>query len=103
MDFGLSEDQVMLEETIRSFLADQVPIEKVRELRDEACPVDRSIWTAIAELGATGILVPEAQGGSELSLLDAALVSQALGHAVTPLPFLSSAVMATVARTASSM
>ncbi len=97
MDFGLSEDQLLLEKTVRSFLSDQVPIERVRELRDRDCPNDRSIWKSLAELGITGILVPEAQGGSALSLLDAALVSQALGHAVTPTPFLSSAVMAPIA------
>ena len=99
MDFGLSDDQKLLEETLRSFLADQVPIERVRALRDEACPLDRSIWQALAELGATGILVPEAQGGSELALLDAIVVAQALGHAVTPTAFLSSAVMAPIALT----
>ncbi len=97
MDFGLSEDQLLLERTLRDFLADQVPIERVRELRDKDCPNDRAIWSALAELGVTGVLVPEAQGGSGLGLLDAALVSQALGHAVTPAPFLSSSVMATTA------
>ena len=100
MDFGLSEDQLLLEKTVRSFLADQVPIERVRELREKDCPNDRAIWSALAELGVTGILVPEAQGGSGLALLDAALVSQALGHAVTPTPFLASAVMAPTALTA---
>ncbi len=97
MDFGLSDDQRLLEETIRSFLADQVPITRVRELRGEACPNDRSIWKALAELGATGILIPEGEGGADLSLLDAALVAQSLGYAATPTPFLSSAVMAPVA------
>ena len=97
MDFGLSEDQLLLEETIRGFLADRVPITRVRELRDEPCCNDRTIWTELAELGATGILVAEAHGGSDLALLDAALVSQALGYRVTPTPFLTSAVMAPVA------
>jgi alkylation response protein AidB-like acyl-CoA dehydrogenase len=99
MDFGLSDDQRLLEETIRSFLADQVPITRVRELRGKDCPNDRSIWRQLAELGITGVLVPEAQGGSGLSLLDAALVSQSLGYAATPAPFLSSAVMTPVALT----
>jgi alkylation response protein AidB-like acyl-CoA dehydrogenase len=94
MDFGLSEDQQLLDQTVRGFLADQIPIERVRELRDKDCPYDRAIWSALAELGVTGILVPEAQGGSGLALLDAALVAQALGHAATPTPFLASAVMA---------
>jgi len=97
MDFGLSDDQLLLEETVRRFLAAEVPIERVRELREKDCPYDRAIWSALAEIGVTGVLVPEAQGGSELALLDAVLVSQALGHAVTPTPFLASAVMAPTA------
>ena len=97
MDFGLSEDQLLLEDTVRRFLAEEVPIERVRELREEPCPNDRAIWGALAELGITGVLVPEAQGGSGLALLDAVLVSQALGRAVTPTPFLASAVMAPTA------
>jgi alkylation response protein AidB-like acyl-CoA dehydrogenase len=94
MDFGLSEDQVLLEETVRGFLRAEVPIERVRELRAKDTPYDRATWSALAELGVTGVLVPEAQGGSGLALLDAALVSQALGHAATPTPFLASSVMA---------
>ena len=34
MDFGLSEDQQLLDETIRRYLAERVPIMRVRELRD---------------------------------------------------------------------
>ena len=96
MDFGLSEDRVLLEETLRGFLAETIPIERIRELRHGACPNDRAIWQSLAELGATGVLIPEAQGGSGLSLLDAALVAQSLGQAVAPSPFLSSSVLATV-------
>ncbi|MFT5441855.1 MAG: alkylation response protein AidB-like acyl-CoA dehydrogenase, partial [Myxococcota bacterium] len=56
-------------------------------------PNDRDIWRSLAELGVTGIVIPEAQGGSGLGLLDAALVAEALGYASTPTPFLTSAVM----------
>jgi len=97
MDFGLSEDQVLLDETLRAFLGDQVPIDRVRELRHEDCPNDPAIWTSLAELGLTGILIPESAGGSELSLLDACLAAQALGHSVTPTPFIGSAIMVPVA------
>ena len=97
MDFGLSEDQLLLEKTLRRFLAKEVSISRVRDLREAECPNDVGIWRSLAELGVTGILVPEAQGGSDLSLLDAALVAQALGHAVTPTPFVGSAVMAPIA------
>lgn len=97
MDFGLSEDQQMLEETLRGFLAEQVPIERVRELRHDPQPNDRAIWASLAELGIAGVLVPEAQGGAGLGLLDAALVAGVLGHAATPAPFLSTSVMAVTA------
>ena len=97
MDFGLSEDQRLLTETVRGFLRDRVPIGRVRELREAACPNDRGVWRGLAELGATGVLIAEAHGGSQLGLLDAALVAEALGHAVTPAPFLGSCVMAPVA------
>jgi len=97
MDFGLSEDQRLLEQTLRSFLKDRAPIARVRELRDEGDPNDREIWKALAELGLSGILIPEAHGGSGLALLDAALACQSLGYAVTPTPFLSSGLMLPVA------
>lgn len=97
MDFGLSEEQVLLDGSIRGFLADTVPISRVRELRDAACPNDREIWKQLAELGVAGILVSEECGGSDLSLLDAAVVAQALGYAVTPTAYLSSGVMVPVA------
>jgi alkylation response protein AidB-like acyl-CoA dehydrogenase len=97
MDFGLSEDQQLLCETVRGFLADQIPIERVRELEEGETPNDREVWQGLAELGLAGIMVPEPQGGSDLSLLDAALVSEVLGYAATPSPYLSTSVMATVA------
>jgi alkylation response protein AidB-like acyl-CoA dehydrogenase len=97
MDFGLSDDQRLLEASVRAFVRDRVPIARVRELRGADCPNDRAIWHGLAELGATGILVPESFGGSGLALLDAVLVAQSLGHAVTPSPFLATAVIAPVA------
>ena len=97
MDFGLSDDQRLLEASVRAFLRDRVPIARVRELRGADCPNDRAVWRGLAELGAAGILVPESHGGSGLTLLDAVLVAQSLGRAATPSPYLSTAVIAPVA------
>jgi len=97
MDFGLSEDQKLLDESVGRFLAEQVGTDRIRALREKGVRNDRAIWGALAELGVTGILVPEAQGGSELSLLDAAVVAQALGHAAAPTAYLGAAIMAPVA------
>ena len=62
MDFGLSEDQQLLYDTVRSFLAERVPIARVRELEERDSPNDREVWQGLAELGVAGILVPEKQG-----------------------------------------
>lgn len=97
MDFGLSEEQRLLEASVRGALSEQLPIERVRELREADCPNDAGAWRALAELGVAGVLIPEAQGGAALTLLDAALISQSLGHAASPTPFLSSGVMAATA------
>ena len=97
MDFGLSEEQRLLEASVRGALGEQLPMERVRALREADCPNDAGAWRALAELGVAGVLIPEAQGGAALTLLDAALISQSLGHAAAPTPFLSSGVMAATA------
>ena len=70
MDFGLSDDQKLLEETARGFLADKVSIDRVRALREAEVWNDRDIWKELGDLGLTGILVPEEYGGSGLPLLE---------------------------------
>ena len=97
MDFGLSEEQRLLQDTFQSFLAEQVPISRVRELLDSGAEETDGPWPALADLGAAGVLIPEELGGSGLALLDAALIAEELGRALTPTPFLGSAVMSPVA------
>jgi alkylation response protein AidB-like acyl-CoA dehydrogenase len=97
MDFGLSDEQKLLEQTLRRYLAESVPTSRVREIAATGSAHDAKLWSELAELGAAGVLVPEQHGGSGLALLDAALVAQSLGFAATPAPFLASGVMAPVA------
>jgi len=97
MDFGLSDEQRLLESTLRGMLEERVPIERLRQLVEQDDPYDAGVWAGLAELGACGVLIPERFGGSGLGLLDAALVAQALGAHATPTPFLSCSVLAPVA------
>ncbi len=94
MDFGLSDEQRLLQDTFRNYLADHVPITRVREIATGDAAEARALWSGLSELGAAGILIPEEHGGSGLGHLDAALVSEELGRAVTPAPFVASAVLA---------
>jgi alkylation response protein AidB-like acyl-CoA dehydrogenase len=94
MDFGLSEEQRLLDDTVRRFLAERLPLARVRELRDAGESFDAGAWKELAELGVVGCLVPEPFGGAGLGVLDAAVIATALGHGASPLPFLGPCVLA---------
>jgi hypothetical protein len=90
MDFGLTDEQKLLEQTLRRLLAEAAPPSRVREIMNGETAHDAKLWAQLAELGIAGILVPESQGGGGLQMLDAALAMQSLGHGATPAPFLNS-------------
>ncbi len=96
MDFGLSEEQVLLKETVRRYLENGCPTTRVRAIMESDDGHDPDLWTGLAELGITGLMVPEEFGGSALEVLDLALVAEELGWAAIPGPFLGNA-MATAA------
>jgi len=97
MDFGLSEEQRLLEESVRRYLDTEAPITLVREIVETPTGHHRPLWQGLAELGVAGILVPEEHGGSGLTLLDAAVAAESLAWCVAPVPFLGTAVMAPIA------
>ncbi len=97
MDFGLSAEQRLLEQSLAGFLDQKAPSSRARALAAADDAFDRELWHSFAGLGATGILIAPEHGGSGLGLLDAAVVGWTLGARATPLPFLGTAVMAPVA------
>lgn len=88
MDFGLSEEQVLLQETIKGLLENECPPTRLHEVFDAEEPWDAALWKELAELGIAGMIVPEEHGGAGLELIDLALVAEVLGHQATPGPFL---------------
>ncbi|MFK7730293.1 MAG: acyl-CoA dehydrogenase family protein [Pseudomonadales bacterium] len=101
MEFGLSEEQIMLQESVDRFLQDTSPLDRVRELAEDGAAHDDTIWQGMAELGVTGLLVPEHYGGLGMSLLDAMLVQEMLGRYVSPVAFTATSVLAAIALTRS--
>ncbi|OYD60237.1 UNVERIFIED_ORG: alkylation response protein AidB-like acyl-CoA dehydrogenase [Burkholderia sp. CF145] len=97
MEFALSQDQLMLTESLRRALDGESTLERVRETVDQAQPMNAEVWRTLCDLGIPALLVPEAHGGLGLTLLDAAIVSEQLGRAVAPVPFLGSTVLAPLA------
>ena len=100
MDFGLSEEQRLLQDTIRRWLEAECPTTRTRTIMERPTRHDPALWQGLAELGVAGLVVPTEHGGAGLELLDAALAAEMLGWCCTPGPFLG-ATMAAVALVAS--
>jgi len=94
MDFGLSEDQELLQQSARDFLARECPPAFVRELARSDDGFARGFHEKLAGMGWTGLLIPEAFGGLGLHLLDLAVLMEEMGRAAMPGPFFASSVLA---------
>ena len=93
----LTDDQKMIHETARQFLADEGGIAKqLRHWRDTGCSdgFGTELWKQFAELGLTGICIPESAGGAGMGATEAGLVLEEIGRNLTPSPFLTTAVAA---------
>jgi alkylation response protein AidB-like acyl-CoA dehydrogenase len=97
VDFGFSEEQEMLRDSVRRFLADNCPTTFVRRMMDHSTAHDPDFWRKIVELGWPGILVPETYGGNGGSFLDMTVVLEETGRMLMPGPFMASAVLGTCA------
>ncbi len=95
MEFGLSEEQTLLGDSVGRFLDDHASLEQVRRFAEHGD--DGEIWSGLAGLGVAGLLVAEEHGGVGLTCLEAALVAESLGYHAAPAPFLGSAVAAPLA------
>ena len=93
----LNDDQKLIQETARNFLAEEGGIAKqLRHWRDKGCSdgFGHALWKQFAELGLTGICIPESAGGAGMGATEAGLVLEEIGRNLTPSPFLTTAVAA---------
>ncbi len=96
MDFGLSEQQTLLQDSVNRCLDECASLDAVRRIAVDDGQ-DDIIWSALAQLGAAAILIPEDNGGVGLGALDAAIVAECLGYHCAPAPYLGSAVLGPLA------
>jgi alkylation response protein AidB-like acyl-CoA dehydrogenase len=96
MPLYLDDDQTMLRDTAKDFVAAEAPVSHLRALRDADDPTgfSRGLWKQFAEMGFTGILIPEAEGGLGLGHVEAGVVLEEIGRNLSPSPFLATAVAA---------
>jgi alkylation response protein AidB-like acyl-CoA dehydrogenase len=96
MALVLTEEQSLLRDSARGLISDKAPVSHLRQLRDtrDATGFSRDLWRAFAEMGFSGLLVPENFGGSGLGCVEAGIVMEEIGRTLMPSPFLSTAVLA---------
>ncbi|MCI0437978.1 MAG: acyl-CoA/acyl-ACP dehydrogenase [Chloroflexi bacterium] len=90
MDLSLTEDQEMLRSTAREFMERECSKERLLELERDASGIAEETWRKAAEIGWTGMLVPEEYGGVGSSMTDAAVVFEQLGRGPLSGPLFSS-------------
>lgn len=99
------DDQAMLAETASQFMAEEGSIKnQLRHWRDKGCKdgFGHALWKQMAEMGFTGLMVPEADGGLGMGNVEAGIVLEEIGRNLTPSPFLTSSVLAATALQAGS-
>ncbi|THD72753.1 acyl-CoA dehydrogenase family protein [Phenylobacterium sp.] len=88
MDFALTHDQRLMQVSLVRTLEQASSLDRVRRFAGDLKDKGADVWQALVEFGLAGIVVPEEHGGLGLTMLDAALASEALGAAVAPVPFM---------------
>ena len=91
----LTEEQSMLCDSARGLIGDKAPVSHLRHLRDtrDATGFSRELWQTFAEMGFSGLLVPEEFGGGGLGCVEAGVVMEEIGRNLMPSPFLATSVL----------
>jgi alkylation response protein AidB-like acyl-CoA dehydrogenase len=95
MDFSFTEEQQMLLDTTRRFIAERCGFEARQHSRGSADGFSHEAWTQLGDIGLLSLNVPEADGGMEAGAIENMLVCNAVGEGLLLEPYVSSAVIAT--------
>ncbi|MEM9255522.1 MAG: acyl-CoA dehydrogenase family protein [Pseudomonadota bacterium] len=94
MDFTFTEDQLLFQQSVKDFLVNEVTPERIRNTWETENGRDEALWGQLAELGLTGITVPEAHGGLGMNEVDFVLLAQECGYVALPEPLVHCALVA---------
>jgi len=94
LEFCVSEDQAALRAGIAEFCEGRLPLSTLLELCQ--APLDRALWSEIAELGVFSLRIPEAKGGLGLGMAEGVLVFAELGSRLVPGPLVWSSLVASL-------
>lgn len=95
MALVLNQEQEMLRDSVLVFLKENAPVKQLRQLRDQrdASGFSADLWRQFANMGFTGVLIPEEYGGLGLGNVEAGIIMEAIGRHLTSIPFFSTALL----------
>jgi alkylation response protein AidB-like acyl-CoA dehydrogenase len=93
LDFGFSEEQEMLRDAAKRFLADNCSTKFVRQMMADESAHDAGFWRKLVGLGWPGLLIPEEYGGQGGTFLDMTVIAEEAGKALVPGPFFAAALL----------
>jgi alkylation response protein AidB-like acyl-CoA dehydrogenase len=96
MEFILTEEQQLLQDTAREFMNKNSSLRRIRALRDsgDALGFSRELWSEMAKLGWLGIIFPEQYGGAGLGYTEMMVILEELGRGLMPEPVISNMLLA---------
>lgn len=99
MSLVLNEDQVMLQESARTFCREQASVAVLRTMRDTKDPLGypKALWQSMVELGWAGMAIPEAYGGFEFGYSGLGIVLEETGRTLVPTPLVSTVLLGATA------
>jgi alkylation response protein AidB-like acyl-CoA dehydrogenase len=93
LDFGFSEEQEMLRDAAKRFLADNCDTKFVRRMMADGSAHDPDFWQKLVGLGWPGLMIPEQYGGQAGTFLDMTVIAEEAGKALIPGPFFTAAML----------
>jgi alkylation response protein AidB-like acyl-CoA dehydrogenase len=92
MYFDLNDEQQAIKATAHDFLAARYKSDRIRELAESENGFEQSDWDEMAELGWTGLALPEEWGGQGLGVVELAVLFEEMGYALAPSPLFSNTI-----------
>jgi alkylation response protein AidB-like acyl-CoA dehydrogenase len=93
MDFNLTDEQLMLRNSVRRFVSNEYSLEKRRVLSKSELGYSADHWRSFGEFGWLGLGLPESVGGLGCSFVETAILMEELGRAIVLEPYVSSAIL----------
>jgi alkylation response protein AidB-like acyl-CoA dehydrogenase len=95
MGFVLTEEQQILRDSAKGFIAEKSPVTELRRLRDsnDENGFDTALWSQMAEMGFAGIIIPEEYGGAGFGYRGLGLVLEEAGRTLAASPLVSTSLL----------